>query len=192
MCAIFQLEKADIQEIQDICEDITQKYGSETADTCFDSEIYPQKPAVVVGGEHKVALMRWGFSLSANSKVVFNARSEELMQKRMFRPVLHNRCAVPATAFYEFGSDHKKRRIRMPGVPFFYLAALWRLEKGEDGSKQFRFTVLTTQPNGQIAAFHNRMPVILTPDSVSTWLDIAADTRSLFSPKEEPMRIDTI
>lgn len=191
MCAIFQLEKADVEEIREICDDVTQKYGTEAADACMGSEVYPQKPAVVVGGTHKVALMRWGFELNSSSKVVFNARSENLAEKQMFRPILKNRCLVPATAFYEFGQDHRKYKIQMPAVPFFYLAALWRLEK-TSVEKRFCFTVLTTRPNGQIAAFHNRMPVILPPDVAPRWLDSAADAQTLLEPIEESMKIDRL
>lgn len=191
MCAIFQFEKDDVQEIRDICADVAEKYGREAADACMGADIYPQKNAVVVGGIHKVAVMRWGFSLENSRKVVFNARSESLNDKRMFRAVSQNRCLVPATAFYEFGQDHRKYRIQMPAMPFFYLAALWRLEKTE-AEKHFCFTVLTTQPNSRIAVFHNRMPVIVPPDAAPAWLDTAADIRPLLRPNEEPMQIAAV
>lgn len=141
MCAIFQLEKADIEEIREICNDVTQKYGAEAADACMGSDVYPQRPAVVVGGTHKVALMRWGFERNSSSKVVFNARSENLAEKQMFRPILKNRCLVPATAFYEFGQDHRKYKIQMPAVPFFYLASL---ATGKDGGRE---TLLLYRPD---------------------------------------------
>lgn len=191
MCAIFQLGEDDVREIRDICDEVTRKYGQDAADACTGADIYPRQNAAVVGGVHKVALMQWGFSLENSPKVVFNARAENLGEKRMFRPVLQNRCLVPATAFYEFGQDHRKVRICMPAMPFFYLAALWRLEKTET-EKHFCFTVLTTQPNKQIAAFHDRMPVVLSPASAPAWLDAAADMQPFLCPNEEPMRIDAV
>jgi putative SOS response-associated peptidase YedK len=35
------------------------------------------------------------------------------------------------------------------------------------------FTILTTSPNAPMAEIHDRMPVIIAPDSYSEWLDLA-------------------
>lgn len=191
MCAIFLLERTS-PEAAEIYQDVAVKAGPDMADACFGVDIYPKKPAAVVGGKHRVAVMRWGFSLAANgaghSKVVFNARSENLMEKRMFRPILNNRCLVPATAFYDFTREHKRFKVRVPAAPLFYLAALWRAETDEKSVKEYRFTVLTADASPAIAGFHSRMPVVLTPDAAFEWLKIG-DLSSLALPGTEPLEI---
>lgn len=190
MCAVFHLIKnEEIAEVRELCDDITRKYGKDQSDACFGKDIYPKKTAAVVGGKHKVAIMRWGFTLNNSSKVVFNARSEGLTEKHMFQPILNNRCLVPATSFFEYGKGKHKYGIEFPTISFFYLAALWRLEKTTDGEKRFCFTILTTRPSLAIVSIHDRMPVVLTPDRAAKWLDTATDTRLLFQPFEARTQI---
>lgn len=189
MCAIFLLDWTDSAEAREIYGDIAAKAGKNTADACFGTDIYPKKPAAVLGGKHKAAVMRWGFSLDRTSKVVFNARSENLAERRMFRPILKNRCLVPATAFYDFTKEHKRFKVRVPSQPLFYLAALWRAETDKNGGKEFHFTVITTEACPQIAAFHDRMPVVLPTQTAFSWLDERADIRSLILPANEPLAI---
>jgi len=49
-------------------------------------------------------------------------------------------------------------------------AGLWETWKSPEGEVD-SFTILTTAPNRLVQPFHDRMPVILSPDEYPTWLD---------------------
>ena len=106
------------------------------------------------------------------------------------------RCAVPATAFYEW--DHRggkpvKLRLRLVGQPMFYMAALWNRFRHEDGTPLDAFVLLTTSPNEEIAAFHDRMPCLLTPDRLGDWIDAGREPAEALSgvrPFRGAMRIE--
>lgn len=50
------------------------------------------------------------------------------------------------------------------------LAGLWELWKAPDGNDLETFTILTTAANKLVAPIHDRMPVILHPDTFTLWL----------------------
>ncbi len=51
------------------------------------------------------------------------------------------------------------------------LAGLWETWKSRANNETVRsFTIVTTAPNALCGELHNRMPVILPPDTWSTWL----------------------
>lgn len=111
-----------------------------------------------------------------------NARSEEMLgnPKSMWRPLLKSRrCIIPATAFFEWtgpkGSKTKHRITRADGGPLFF-AGLWA-DHAFEGERTESYTMVMQAADGQddMAPFHNRQPVILTPESARAWLDLKAD-----------------
>lgn len=183
MCAIFQLAKEDNEEIKYIADEITRRYGGEAAEKCFNADLYPKSAAPVIGPQHKVALMRFGFPVKDEKNVVFNARAETLTQKAMFRTSLSNRCLVPATAFYEFDKDKKKHRFIPESGGIIYFAALWKPYFHEN-KKVFDFCIITTQPNEQIGKIHSRMPAIIAAADSSEWLEGDMTALELLKPLE--------
>ena len=103
--------------------------------------------------------------------VLGNARAETLLVKPAFQDAaLYRRCLVPADGFYEW---EKQGDTRLPHYftlqdrsPFF-LAGLWEpaLE-----ARPGAFCLVTTTPNPLLAAIHDRMPVMLGPNSGPAWL----------------------
>src|SRR5262249_2842952 len=96
------------------------------------------------------------------------------------------RCLLPADGFYEWkkGRDgsrpfHFQRADRRP----FALAGLWN--PGVDGALG-SCVIFTTEPNPMVAPVHDRMPVIVAPESYRLWLDPGpgrlAEVRSLLGP----------
>ena len=86
----------------------------------------------------------------------------------MFRSsLLHRRCAVPTSGFFEWSHDraNNKYRFRQTGSGALYLAGLWR-----DCSGERRFVILTRPANASIADLHDRMPVILREDQLDAWV----------------------
>ena len=141
-----------------------------------------QKTAVVrqdSQGARECRMLRWGLipSWAKDEKIgarMINARSETAAEKPSFRSAIKSRrCLVPASGFYEWvkGPDGKQPHfIHFADARPFAFAGLWeRWSKGTDGPLD-TFTILTTTPNDLLANLHDRMPVILPPESYATWL----------------------
>jgi putative SOS response-associated peptidase YedK len=96
---------------------------------------------------------------------VINARAETLTRKPTFRPLLANRCLVPASAYFEWRQDGKARRrnrIALSGDDLMGLAGLFDAD---------RFVVITCAPAAALAHVHDRMPVVMPPEAEDAWLD---------------------
>jgi putative SOS response-associated peptidase YedK len=119
----------------------------------------------------EAALMQWGIPQLQGNGVIINARAETAMEKPTFRTLLaHRRCVVPTTGFYEWqkqsGSKTKTKYLfRLPETKMVYLAGFYGLYAGIN-----QYVILTTAPNSSIAEYHDRMPLILTPEQISDWL----------------------
>jgi putative SOS response-associated peptidase YedK len=50
------------------------------------------------------------------------------------------------------------------------MAGLWETWRSKDGERIRSFTIVTTTPNELSAELHNRMPVVLKPDTWPAWL----------------------
>ena len=56
--------------------------------------------------------MKWGFPGYQGKGLIINAKSEGVLEKKMFREsMLHRRCAVPAKGFYEWNPQKEKYRF---------------------------------------------------------------------------------
>jgi len=128
-----------------------------------------------------VQYTRWGLIPSwakdpALGNRMINARAETLAEKPAFKRLLQKqRCVILADGFYEWkvvpGSKTKRPLlIRLKSQEVFALAGLWDQWKAPEGSIVTSSTIITTEPNELMAAVHNRMPVILTPECVQLWL----------------------
>jgi putative SOS response-associated peptidase YedK len=120
--------------------------------------------------------MAFGFTLpprppEMRGLLVANARSETFREKPAFRDaVSHRRCLIPADGFYEF---EKAGKARVPHYfylkehrPFFF-AGLWQRETETNPAA---FVIVTTDPNDLLRTVHDRMPVMLGPNTGPAWL----------------------
>ena len=102
---------------------------------------------------------------------MLNARAETILSRPLFREAtLHRRCLVPASGFFEWeraGATRLPHYFFLPKHPAFFLAGLW---ERETESSPPAFTVVTTEANTAVRAVHDRMPVILGPNSGRQWL----------------------
>ncbi len=147
--------------------------------------IAPTQPVPVIRQHPKepvrqLSLMRWGLipnwakDRSAGANAI-NARSETAATKPAFRdPIRFRRCLIPADAFYEWKRDGKTKQpfcFEVNDGELFAFAGLW--DGWKDASSNWIKTcaILTTIPNAVTSAVHDRMPVILDPDSYDLWLD---------------------
>jgi len=78
--------------------------------------------------------MTWGYPRWKGSGVIFNARSEDATESKMFRDsMLRRRCVVSAYKYYEWKTEDKKKTkyyFQLPGKGVMYLAGCWRNEPG--------------------------------------------------------------
>lgn len=124
--------------------------------------------------------MRWGLIPSwakdpgIGNKLI-NARDETLTEKPSFRKAFkHRRCLIIADGFYEWQKvDNRKQPYYLQmqdGKPFAF-AGLWDTWQPPEGEEIVSCTIITTNANSLAEPIHDRMPVILAPDSYERWLD---------------------
>jgi putative SOS response-associated peptidase YedK len=106
---------------------------------------------------------------------MINARSETASTKPAFRDALKSRrCLIPADGFYEWAKTAKGKQpycFEVNDGELFAFAGLWERWKDPSGNSVETCSILTTTPNAVTSAVHDRMPVILDPDSYDLWLD---------------------
>jgi putative SOS response-associated peptidase YedK len=106
---------------------------------------------------------------------MINARSETVADKPAFRHAIkYKRCIVPVSGFYEWSHTGKEKRphfIHLKGRVPMGLAGIWEQWKSPEGSEIESFAILTTAANKLVAKLHERMPVILPPDTYDLWLN---------------------
>jgi putative SOS response-associated peptidase YedK len=145
--------------------------------------IAPSQPVAVIpnSGDNTLSMYKWGLipSWSKDSAIgdrMINARAETLAEKPSFRNAYRRRrCLILADGFYEWkqnpGMKSKQPMyIRLKNNFPFAFAGLWELWNSPEGSEVRSCTIITTQPNTLLESIHNRMPVILPPDTYSRWL----------------------
>lgn len=126
----------------------------------------------------------WAKDVSIGVKA-FNARSEELEGKPMFRGALEKRRAVvPATGYYEWKTtdDGKVPHFIHPadGSPLL-MAGLYEWWKNpaaadDDPAKWvLSFTILTRDAIGRLGSIHDRMPLFIDEAHAEAWLDPTTD-----------------
>jgi putative SOS response-associated peptidase YedK len=147
--------------------------------------IAPTQPVPVIRQNPKepvrqLSLMKWGLipSWAPNPSVaakMINARSETASTKLAFRDALKfRRCVIPADGFYEWSRTGKAKQpycFEVNDGELFAFAGLWDRWRDPTGNWIKTCSILTTTPNAVTATVHDRMPVILNPDSYDLWLD---------------------
>ncbi|WP_442679137.1 SOS response-associated peptidase family protein [Sphingomonas sp. ASY06-1R] len=168
-------------------------------------------PAIILraapaGGGAEVVTRRWSWP-AANGKPVYNFRSDG---REFTNSAASGRCLIPADGFYEFtdgavtgphggnadGEDFaltppgsakgkaskkppkSKWEFSMRGLEWFGIAGLW----WTDPKVGEAWTMLTTGPGPDIAPYHDRQIVVLTPPDYARWLDGSAPAGELCRP----------
>jgi putative SOS response-associated peptidase YedK len=138
-----------------------------------------EMPVIVRNEKDKIALMRWGLVPHGTKDIrtaqrPINARAESLAEKTLFRPLLTSgRCLVPASGFYEWKKEGKRKvpfYFHLPESPLFAFAGLYDAWKGPEGKFLLSYTIITCEPNTLVKGVHNRMPVILNQKNEDRWL----------------------
>jgi putative SOS response-associated peptidase YedK len=147
--------------------------------------IAPTQPVAVIRQNpmeprRELSLLRWGLIPSwakdpSVSGHMINARSETVATKPAFRdPLTNRRCLIPADGFYEWQRRGKAKQpycFEVNDGGLFAFAGLWDRWREPSGQWLKSCSILTTTPNAVTSSVHDRMPVILDPDSYDLWLD---------------------
>jgi putative SOS response-associated peptidase YedK len=147
--------------------------------------IAPIQPVPVIRQHPKepirqISLMKWGLvphwaKDASGAASTINARSETAATKPAFRdPLKFRRCLIPADGFYEWkrtGAAKQPYCFEVNAGELFAFAGLWDGWKNAEEQWIKTCSILTTTMNAVTSAIHDRMPVIVHPDSYNLWLD---------------------
>ncbi len=167
----------------------------------FNASPGQQMPVVTQNQEGKTVLelMKWGLipGWSKDPKIgykLINARAESIFEKPIWRNIiLKRRCLIPADGFYEWQKQMAgKKELKQPfyvhpkQTSLFSFAGVWETWKDIEGKEHKTYSIITTEPNKEMAVIHNRMPVILHPEDESSWLAPTNMTRDSLEPLLRP------
>ena len=134
----------------------------------------------ILDGQRSLDGMRWGLIpyWAKDIKIGFstiNARAEEIDTKPAFREAFRQRrCLVPLDNFYEWKKTAAGKQPHAIGLKcggLMAMVGLWETWRSPAGERIRSFTIITTTPNELCAELHNRMPVVLKPDTWPLRLD---------------------
>lgn len=164
MCGRYHVDEEILQEIQEVVREVDRKLQIQG-----ERDVWPNQEALVLldgPSGLQARQMYWGFPGYDQKRLLINARSETVLEKRTFREsAMLRRCVIPARHFYEWDSRKNKVCFRRQSSRAVYMAGIYRCVQGED-----RFVILTTGANESVKAVHDRMPFILEPRELDTWV----------------------
>jgi putative SOS response-associated peptidase YedK len=171
----------------DQCTDAEREASSQESGAVYQSP--PSREGSTTEVKYKLQSMKWGLipfwtkrppDYGSQLKTI-NCRNDSLIEDRGMWTTMkkHKRCIVVAEGFYEWlkknnGKEKIPHFVKRKDGQLMLLAGLWdsvTYEGSED--KLYTYTIITTDSNKQLNFLHDRMPVILEPDSegLKIWLD---------------------
>lgn len=144
--------------------------------------IAPTQEVFVVadfGNGLELTKLAWGIpSRATDGGILINARSETIDTKPSFADSFRKRrCLVLADGFFEWKHSGKAKQpyyIYLNDKSTFAFAAIW-----DSWGPQKSCAIITTTANKAMEPIHQRMPVILPPETYHIWLDPRTDPASL-------------
>jgi len=131
-------------------------------------------------GQRRLDMLRWGlvpfWSKGPDSRYsMINARAETLAKKPAYRAAFKvRRCLIAANGFYEWQRSVDGKQPFFIGLPdggALAMAGLWERWEGGGEPPLESCVIVTTEANDSLSQIHDRMPLILPPESYATWLD---------------------
>lgn len=133
-------------------------------------DVFPSESSLVIhsGGPGLLTgEMLWGFSNPYKKGLIINARAETVREKNLFADsIMNRRCLIPASGFYEWNQYKARFRFTRPDDELLLLAGIYHEEQGNP-----HYTILTTQANESMIPVHDRMPVMISRDEITPWLN---------------------
>lgn len=134
-------------------------------------------------GEIGIESVKWGlvphWAKDNKVRLMINARGETVAEKPFFRTAFeYGRCLIPATGYYEWLVLDKKTKdkqpylIHLPGdAPTFEPYAFAGIMSYNKVLDTRTFAIVTLAATDNISHIHDRMPVILKENAMSSWMD---------------------
>lgn len=166
MCGRFYIDEETYLDIRNVVSEVDASLKR----MHVTGDIHPTETApVIVSNDFKnlqLCSKAWGYPGWQKKGVIFNARVESVMEKRMFQNGIHyHRAVIPAAGFYEWSRQKEKNTFyRKDGKPLYLAGFYDRFDKEE------RFVILTTVANASMRPVHDRMPLVLEKDQIRSWL----------------------
>lgn len=144
-------------------------------------------------GKPQLKMMRWGLIpvWAKDPKMgykLFNARDDHLFSSGIWKQVIYKkRALVPATGYFEWtkptkGEAKQKFYFHPKHIEIFSFAGIWSIWNDIE-----TFSLITTEPNKEARAVHDRMPVILHKEDESSWLEPSRVERKDIEPFLHPL-----
>ena len=132
----------------------------------FPGDIVP----AVIDRQGKIVAIPAGFGFPGfqDNRLLINARSETAAEKKTFADSLRERRMIlPASGFFEWSHDGKKTKyyFTVDSMQTIYLCGIYKIVDGKP-----RFVILTRGANESMIETHDRMPVIVSENSVRPYL----------------------
>ena len=187
MCGRYYVNDDTAREIKNLVRQVDEKIRKAENIHLKAGDIHPSEIAPVIAADNNnlcCKWQRWGFPGFNGKQLIFNARSESALEKKMFKEsVEHRRVVVPAAWFYEWNKNKEKNIFYRDGHSVLYMAGLYNHYQNED-----RFVILTTTANESMKPIHDRMPLLLDRDEITEWLFENSLTENFLQKK--PARLD--
>jgi putative SOS response-associated peptidase YedK len=152
--------------------------------------IRPTHKAPVIKSDGNLREMSWGFRRQMKGKsgrpitrTIVNSREDKLSGYVWSDAFRERRCLIPAISFFEWveldGQMAPLEFVSGEGS-LLWIAGIWEAdeERGEV------FSMISTEPNAQVAPVHDRMPAVLLPGQVEPFLGGEIDE---FGPSGVPL-----
>jgi putative SOS response-associated peptidase YedK len=170
ICNLYRLRAANAE--------IAKVFGAEVPrEANFAEEVYPGYPGLVTVHD-QARIMHWGFPViltgrqgqKLRPKPVTNARDDKLHTPFWRSSFERRRCLIPVSQWAEpEGEERHMTRTwyALPGGEPFAVAGLWR--PTDLWGKCYSMVMVPSCE--QMAAVHDRMPVLLRQSDWAKWLD---------------------
>ena len=183
MCGRFYIDDETMREIERIAGKIDRKNAKM-------GDVHPSEPALVLRADHDSVVadvLKWGYASAGNHTLIFNARTETVRERPMFRYDFEaRRCLVPACKFYEWkdtGAKKKEKYEFFTPEEVLYLAGIYHKDPEGD-----RFTILTREAEGCMTGIHSRMPLILRKENMEEWLFSETEAKEMLDRHFEKLQ----
>lgn len=186
MCGRYYIQDDTLTEMEELVRKLNHKLKAErnnvVAQEVHMGDIHPSEKAPVVVMKQKsagITVKKWGFPGFGSQKLIFNARSETVLEKKTFRDsILQRRCVIPAACFYEWNTFKEKFTFQREDGKAMLLAGFYRKFGQEE-----QFVILTTAANAGMKDVHERMPLLIEREDMWNWLTQEEELDKLLKKK---------
>ena len=162
----------------------SHKLGGKPLTSVYNGFVHPKVSCITKDNPNTISNLSWGLipewsKTEDIKKYTLNARIETINEKPSFKNA--KRCVIFADGFYEWkwldpkGRKKQKYLIEYPDSELFGFAGLYdQWVNKETGEILESCSIVTTVTEGIMKEIHNsklRMPVTVSIDSISKWLN---------------------